>query len=280
MTAHKLLPLAALIVVASGLGLSTALAQQQEQQALRNSDFVFIGTVMQTGKASFAGVPASDSNLVVKVDKIIEKPAAAIFNTGDEVTVRANDPKALPEGGRAVFYARSWIYGKGIAVTALGTSALPQGSNPGQATESAAAVNQMRTQINRDELRARVQAANVIVAGEVVSIQAAPAPARRVISEHDPYWQDAIVKVASVVKGGAELRTVAIRFPASLDVAWYNAPKLTPDQKSIFVLTQDRISNAPPAELNGSKIPTYTALMRQDVLPEDQLEAVKAAAAQ
>jgi hypothetical protein len=280
-TTHKFLAVAALVVVASGPGLSGALGQQQENQALRNSDFAFIGTVMQTGEVSFAGVPASPNNLVVKVDEIVEKPAAAMLNAGDEITVRAADSTALPVGARAVFYARSWIYGKGIAVTERGASALPPGSAPEQSTESAAAgVKQMRAQINRDELRERVKAADAIVDGEVVSVQAAPAPARRVISEHDPYWHDAIVRVGSVVKGGEDLHTIAIRFPASLDVAWYNDPKLRPDQKSIFVLTQDRISDAPPAELNGSKIPTYTALMPQDVLSEDQIEAIKAAAAQ
>jgi uncharacterized protein YqgV (UPF0045/DUF77 family) len=147
--------------------------------------------VIKTGEPSFAGVPASPNNVVVRVDGIIEKPEAAMLNAGDEITVRAADAGALREGGRGVFYARSWIYGKGIAVTELGLSALPQG----QATESAtAAVHEMRTQINRDELRERVQAADAVVNGEVVAVHEAPAPARRVISEHDPEWNDAIVR--------------------------------------------------------------------------------------
>lgn len=277
MTKHKQLRLAVLIVLASSQGLLIASAQEQDLQALRKSDFVFVGTVMKTGEPSFAGVPASPNNVVVRVDRIIEKPGAAMLNAGDEITVRAADSKALREGGRGVFYARSWIYGKGIAVTELGLSALPQG----QATESAtAAVHEMRIQLNRDELRERVNAANAVVEGEVVAVHEAPAPARRVVSEHDPDWNDAIVKVEAVLKGGEELRTIAIRFPASADVAWYGAPKLRVDQRSIFVLALDHISNAPPAEFHGGKIPTYTALTRQDVLPEDQLQAVKEAGAQ
>jgi len=279
MTACKAEMFLALSLLVSAAALPAAGVQQQEMQSLRNSDFVFVGTVVETGQASFAGVPASADNLVVKVDGIIEKPSAAMLSAGDEVTVRAQDPKALPAGSRAVFYATSWIYGKGIALAEIGAQAVPQSTNSEEAVRSAtASVAQMRTQIENDDLRARIQAADAVVAGVVVSVQPAPAPARMVISEHNPDWQDAIIKVSSVIKGSADLRTVAVRFPASSDVAWYGAPKLRTDQNLVLLLTQDRMSNTPPAELNGSKLPTYTALMPEDVLPEKQLEMVQKAA--
>jgi hypothetical protein len=269
----------ALIVVASVLVSPSAGAQQQELQALRNADFVFIGTVVQTGQASFPEVPPSSGNMVVKVTGIIEKPDSAMLDTGDDVTLRAPDGQALKPGARGVFFASSWIYGKGIALAEQGMQSLPEGSASPETLRSVnERVAQMLTQIDNEDLRQRIKAADAVIAGEVISVQPAPLPAKKFTSEHDPDWQDAIVKVTVIIKGGSDLKTVAVRFPASLDVAWYGAPKLRPDQRSIFILTVARMSDTPAAELNAIKLATFTVLSAKDVIPEDQLKQVQAAA--
>lgn len=281
MIADKQANRVALIVLASTLVVPLVSGQQQDLQALRNSDFVFAGTVVQTGQASFSEVPGSSSNMVVRVDGIIEKPDSAMLDVGDNVTVRAREGGVLKPGARAVFYASSWIYGKGIALAEQGSQVLPNNPGSPEALRSVStSVAQMRTQIDSQDLRKRVQAADAVVAGEVISVQPAPPPAKKFTSEHDPDWQDAIVRVTQVIKGGNGLQTLAVRFPASQDVAWYGAPRLRPDQKSVFILTVAQTSNTPPAAENEKRLPTFTALSPKDVLPEEQLKQVQAAAGQ
>ena len=63
----------------------------------------------------------------------------------------------------------------------------------------------------------------------------APAPIGR-ISEHDPDWRIADVKVDEVHKGTHPKDTVSIRFPSSEDVMWHDAPKFHPGQEGFFIL--------------------------------------------
>lgn len=270
-----------LILVAMALVSCCGMAQSPKLEALRNSDFVFVGTITQLGAKSFTEVPDSAKNAVVQVDSVIEKPAAATLSEGDSVTVHLRDVDNSELGARAVFYAKDWIYGKGIAVVEVSHEIITKTKSQNAFLESTrATVAQMRQEVNEADLRARINAASAVVAGEVLAVQPAPKALHPITSEHNAFWQDAVVRLTDIVKSGVDAKTIVVRFPDSRDVAWYNAPKLRPDQRAVFLLKKDEVSGLPAANVNGASIPTYTALSPLDVLPEEQLKRVQAAAEQ
>jgi hypothetical protein len=67
-----------------------------------------------------------------------------------------------------------------------------------------------------------------------------------------------------------------IRFPGSLDVAWYRAPKFRLGQEGTFVLQRDTLSGSPKATLGGAEVDAYVAASRQDVLPKNEAQRVRA----
>jgi hypothetical protein len=88
----------------------------------------------------------------------------------------------------------------------------------------------------------------------------------RPLSEHDPVWREATIHVGSVLKGAVAQQTTVV-FPASVDVAWYRAPKLQVGQKGIFALHQQDI---PALQRSG-----FVALHPDDYYPLAQLSAVQ-----
>jgi hypothetical protein len=65
-------------------------------------------------------------------------------------------------------------------------------------------------------------------------------------SEHDPMWREAVVEVEDVHKGSHKRKTIIVRFPASRDIMWNEAPKLRPGQEGYFVLHKPAEGEIPP----------------------------------
>jgi len=129
----------------------------------------------------------------------------------------------------------------------------------------------------RDEasLKARIAAADLVVAGRVRSVQ--PGPVAPFLSEHDPLWQDAIVEVQTYIKG-AHRKWVVIRFASSMDVAWFQSPKLKKGEEHIFILKKFISAGTPTtAIVNGVAQLAYTAPDPQDVLSKNDLSRVLSA---
>jgi hypothetical protein len=110
---------------------------------------------------------------------------------------------------------------------------------------------------------------------------AAPAEPAAVgpVSEHDPHWREAVIAVDDVHKGRGAKRDVVIRFPASTDVRWYQAPKFQPGHKGFFMLHDTQVTTrarrvgraaravaAGPPEIETTKH-VYTALSPMDYQP-------------
>src|SRR5262249_23197490 len=102
--------------------------------------------------------------------------------------------------------------------------------------------------------------ADLVVSGKVSAIRlpaGATAGGRRAraaqpavagpVSEHNPHWREAVIEIDAIHKGGHDKKQVVIRFPASIDVRWYKAPKFQPGQKGYFMLHQKKIVKEPAA---------------------------------
>jgi len=100
------------------------------------------------------------------------------------------------------------------------------------------------------------------------------APRRR-ITEHDADWQEAVIVVDSMLKGPASAR-VAVRFPASRDIAWHRLPKFTVGQAGTFLLHRDTLSGSSRAMVSGRAVPAYNVVAGTDVLATGDAARVRA----
>src|SRR3989442_9847502 len=163
---------ATLVAVALSLLSSPAPASAQGARAalVKQSDIIFIGTVTQVGAVAVPEVPASDRTIVVRVDQVLEKPAAIALSTGDSVTVQTARPGSLKPGTQATFYTTGWIFGQGVAVREVGHE---PGHSPVVVADQQAAVARARLGMNDADLKAHIQKAAMVVAGRVEQVRPA-----------------------------------------------------------------------------------------------------------
>jgi hypothetical protein len=177
----------------------------------------------------------------------------------------------------AIFYGKGWIFGQGVAVQEQGHE--PAGTLA--AANLAAGLGAAKNTAANAQLQTRLQTADVVVVGKVTTIQriALRAGLRATmggkVTEHDPNWQDAVIEVQSSLKGVQSGGNIVVRFPASIDVAWYRAPKLFIGEAGVFILKRDQLSGSPEALLNGATVPAYVVTNPNDVLSEAELDRVR-----
>ncbi len=266
-----------LIVPIVLISLAVPLSAQMSRVAwVRQSDIIFAGTVTRAG--------------VVRVDQVFEKPSAVSLMKGDSVTVlpaRAGSPGSPPlnPGMQATFYTTGWIYGRWITVREVGHETIgPQlatvtGGAGGTAQQDLVA--RARQQVNDADLKARIQAAAMVVVGRVEQLRpmeygrpGAPARPKR-FTEHDPDWQEAIIRVDDAIKGARAGERVVVRFPGSRDVAFVGTPKFAAGQEGTFLLQKDTATGSPFTLMAGQSVQAYTALHRLDVLPKQEAQHVR-----
>lgn len=255
-----------------GTGNQVALVQQ--------SSIIFAGTVSQLGATSFADVPKSAQTIVVRVESVLKKPAAVSLKKGDNVTVEVKDPGAFRPGMEVTFYTDGWIFGSGVAVKELGHAMKSSGGKAGGAAGSQEkALGQIEGQIGDQELKQRMDSADFVVIAKVTDVRTWTAPEAasvpRRVTEHDPDWHDAVIKIESVLKGKLKKKRLVVRFPQCNDVAWVRAPKFEKHQEGIFLLKKDEISGAPIALLEGTEVNAYTCLRPGDWLPKSDSARVR-----
>jgi hypothetical protein len=248
---------------------------------VQQSSIIFAGTVSQLGATSFADVPKSSQTIVVRVESVLKKPAAVSLKKGDNVTVEVKDPGAFRAGMEATFYTDGWIFGSGIAVKELSHAMRTSGGKPGGTAGSEEKVlGQIEGQISDQELKQRMASADFVVIAKVTDVRTWTAPevasVPRRVTEHDPDWHDAVIKIESVLKGPKlKKKRLVVRFPQCNDVAWVRAPKFEKHQEGIFFLKKDEISGAPIALLEGTEVNAYTCLRPGDWLPKSDAARVR-----
>lgn len=103
--------------------------------------------------------------------------------------------------------------------------------------------DQLNTQAQGDEeLKKRLDSANLVVVGRVMAIQPFP---NAIAIEQDPNWQTASIKVSLGLKGFGQISprsdgTILIYFPDSWDTDWAKYPKFEKDQEGIWILRYQR----------------------------------------
>ena len=247
--------------------------------------FVFEGSVKSLKASNVEAVPADARTVVVQVDHVRHAPRAMAGFAGQEVTVRLAPGESLHAGEQAVFFADGLVFGDHIAVQSLG-------HDPLVAQEARAALAGATPVVHK--LRNRIDAAQAVISGQVSAVRSPQQPAAVAaragrsgvapegrISEHAPFWQDAVIAVSQVHKGPAQ-KQVVVRFPSSTDVRWRLAPKFKKGQKGTWLLHAGAdvgargAARAAAAKRVGAAAGVYTALDPNDFQPASESAAVKA----
>jgi hypothetical protein len=231
--------------------------QDELQDLVRNSQFVFRGTIRQVGSATLPGIRVSDQTAVVTVDEVLKAPARLGDYTGRTITVQLRQPVAADHA--LVFFTTSWLYGTGLAVREVGRL-------DAQPAALRLRIADAEKKMADDKLQARIRNAELVVVGRVTALRDLN-PGRAPLSEHDPLWRRASVTIQSVEKGTPAGATVSVLFPASNDVMWYRSPRFKVGQEGIWILDRD------VAKQFG--VEGFTALDPLDFHPKAELERIR-----
>jgi hypothetical protein len=206
----------------------------------QHATFVFKGTIKKLKSATMKDVPLSERTAIVTVDQIIEAPTDLAGYGGQDITVQLSGRQKVRVGQQMLFHATGWMFGDGVAVRSLRQEPVENGhATPADAGDD---VVERRGQ---KQQRSNFEDADLVVAGKVVAVRLprdstsggkrAARPAGP-ITEHDPEWREAIIQVDEVLKGTHQKKQVVVRFPASSDVMWHEAPKFEAGQQGYFTL--------------------------------------------
>jgi hypothetical protein len=248
-----------------------------------DAPFVFEGSVKSVSDSNVSAVPADATTAVIQVDHVRLAPRALAGFAGKDITVRMASKEKVAAGDKAVFFADGLVYGDHLAVQSLG-------HDPMVAMEAKAALAGATPVVQK--LRQRMDEARAVVSGQVkevrpvrpAGVKAAAAPGASVgrISEHEPFWHEAVINVSGVHKGPKQ-KQVVVRFPTSTDVKWRNAPQFKKGQKGIWFLHAP--SAAPTTARAGARLKAaapspaagfYTALDPNDFHPASEAAVVRA----
>jgi len=211
--------------------------QENEPQ---HATFVFKGTIKKLKSATMKDVPLGERTAIVTVDQIIEAPPDLAGYGGQDITVQLSGRQKVRVGQQMLFHASGWMFGDGVAVRSLRQEPVDDGD-----ATSADAVDDPVERRAQKQQRSHFEDADLVVAGKVVAVRlpgdSTPRGKRAgrptgPITEHDPQWREAIIQVDKVLKGAHQKKQVVVRFPASSDVMWHEAPKFEAGQEGYFTL--------------------------------------------
>lgn len=114
---------------------------------------------------------------------------------------------------------------------------------------------------NAQSLKERIGSADRVVVGKVVLIKAESVSGLP-ISEHNPNWHDVVIEAKETLKGKPNLALLVVRFPKSMDVAWYGVPRFSLGQEGIWILHKDESG-------------VYTALNPLDFQPKKEIDNIR-----
>ena len=157
------------------------------------AQFVFRGTVLQRGTATMAEVEVSERTIVARVDEILHGADVVRDFVGEAITVQLSEDQSVAEGQDYIFHTNGWLFGASIAVVAVAVEpASDHGTQRLRAAVSSAPA---------ERTKARAARADLVVSGQVTQVTQVARPPGTPISEHEPEWQEAVVRVHHVARG-------------------------------------------------------------------------------
>ena len=226
----------------------------------RSASLVFVGTVVNRGVSRIPILPARDSLIEVRVDRALRADPVLGDLRGQMVTVETATPGELEPGRQAIFFTRSWLHGKEIAVHEIAHLDVQS------ETEVASAVAGLPDM----HLKDRLAGARVVVLAEVSEIREVP---NQVLQRGSPIWAVAVLRVGAVLKGTAD--SALLFFPTSESHHWIKAPRFQSNQRGIFLLRADDPGAGRWLDTQILGPNPMTALDPADFQPESRLNDIR-----
>ncbi len=246
--------------------------------------FVFTGKVIKSKAATMQNIAGSNT-MILEVVKVINAPAMFASVGGQKVTVRFKKMPVLKSGQVITVFANGWIFGDSIAVDAVGytketakSTVAAKASMAGK-SDMASAVQTAVSDNNDAILKERIDSAEMGVVGEVSKIEKSDKEPT-FISEHNPLWQEATIKVDEVVKGKKNTKEVKVMFPGSDDIRWKKTNKYAQGQKGIWLIQKGKKQSPKGISAKAfAAIPAgndvNTTLHPNDFMPLNELSRIK-----
>lgn len=195
-----------------------AAAAKSLKELSREAEFVFRGTILKPGAANLSIVEPNEKTAVVRVDEVLKAADTLDDFTGREVTVFLRG-RAMKASDQQVFFTKVGLIGESLGVQEIGRRL-------GRATDTKARLAAVERQIVEESLVKRLQAADLAIAGRVLSVRATySGEDSGVMAEHDPQWWEAVFEIRAVLQGQVLEATLPVWFPSSRDVMWATVPK-------------------------------------------------------
>ena len=231
---------------------------EEVDRLVEESSYVFKGAVTQLNASNEPAIRPGPGLIVAHVNEAFRASPSVGINglRGRDVTVLLAGGEAPALGEELLVFANEWLYGVQIALREVT-----------HRRATAQAEREVVTAVERlpnRRLEARLDGAELVVEGEVESIVPSPIPDG--MNLHSPYYQLAIVRVASKLKGECGER-VNVLFPTNPAPPWRTAPRLKEGERAVFILRHETILKAPPE--------FFTALDPDDVQPRESLNRIR-----
>jgi hypothetical protein len=227
------------------------------------SSFVFRGLVVRSNASTMSQVPANSRTAVVHVEEVYQAADAIRGVKGMDITLALREPATA--GRSYVFFSNIALYGTSLAARETGRLAAAR------TRESERQLVATAFQEKDDRaLRQRIVRAALVVRGRVLRTAPMPRDPSWPVSEHDPEWWTAIVRVDAFAKGQGPSELTVV-FPNSKDELWIDAPKFKPEQEGVWILQRDTKEEVPRVYA----VRGLTALDPRDFQPSDAWDKVR-----
>lgn len=201
---------------------------QEFETLAAQAGLVFTGVVGEVDRSAEGDV----STAKVRIELIHDAPPLLVDYEGQVVDVMFPESSDLAVGERRVFFANPIEFAAGLSLAGVGT--LEAVAEIGEFENALARV---RDEERETALAERIDRSVAVVHGIVTGLHRVPT-SNFASSEHDPQWWVAHIEVIELLKGEA-VEEVSVRFANSRDIAWNDAPKLSPGQEAILILQDD-----------------------------------------
>lgn len=248
---------------------------QDASDMLAKSVIAFKGTVVKEVR------PATSSmgqTVLVLIAGAPLKEGGQALRDGQKVFVTLKAGAPLAKDSKAIFFAKDVDFETLVHVYELGHQVISTNDLMLEVQENASRQAQA-------SLISKVNSSDATFLGEVTEVHPAKpgSPSEGLasvpsdnrpprITEHDPDWQDATVRVIDRIK--ADRDTYVVRFPNSPDRLWRQYPKFFKTQKATFILKRKHTSTGALMALPTGE-PVYAAPENGDVLDASQVEHLK-----
>lgn len=213
------------------------------RRLVQDAAFVLHGTIESVGESLVAGIPPSERTISLRVDEVLAAPDDARPAPGLVVTVEMATKPAQKPGDRLTVFANAVTFGATLGLVEVASDA-------GEPRPLAGQLDNARFAVQEAAVSARLESADMVVAGEVVGLEAVQTDTPR-LSEHAPAWWEATIAVSEVIKGSTRRRTVKMRYPTSQDVMWKDAPQPRAGQTGVFILRKGAAPDLPKASMTA-----------------------------